>query len=180
MNLIELIGFVIAMFALFFLYIKRMREEKWRKEHPEEYEKEQQRQAEAMRAFMREVGVEVDEEDTIEEEDEYYEEVVEPPPLPVTPKSSRKTPTAPKPTEIKEPLFPKHKTQVQPRHIEAELRARTKRFEEQLTSSSWKGKIEHEMKRKRPSRGKQSLKGKSLKQVIIGKEIIGPPKAYDG
>lgn len=169
------------MFALFFLYIKRRREEKWRQEHPEEYEKEQKRQAEAMRQFMRQVGVEVDEESDADQWDEFEEEEeYEPPPLPVSPKINRKAQPVSKPAEIKGPLFPKHKTKVTPRYFEAELKANTKRFEEQLSSSSWKGKIEHEMKLKKSSRGKMSLKGKSLKQIIIGREIIGPPKAYDG
>ena len=40
MNLIELIGFLVTMVALTFLYFKRMKDEKRRREHPEIYEEE--------------------------------------------------------------------------------------------------------------------------------------------
>lgn len=53
MDLIQFIGFVISMLALIFLTIKRSREEKRRKTHPEEFKGEREREEQAYRDLLR-------------------------------------------------------------------------------------------------------------------------------
>ena len=62
MTFIEFIGFIIVMLALFFLMLRRARDEKYRRDHPEEFEQELKGQQLAMREFLESLNIEVEEE----------------------------------------------------------------------------------------------------------------------
>jgi hypothetical protein len=80
MNIIELIGFLIAMAALTFLYFKRLQDEKYRREHPEEFEQKQEEERRALKEIFKEMHIDLE-----EEEEEFVEKVPPPPPPPRAP-----------------------------------------------------------------------------------------------
>ena len=59
MTFIEFIGFLVTMFALIFLYLKRYFNEKKRAEHPEEYEEYQHQKEQALEDFFRSLNIDV-------------------------------------------------------------------------------------------------------------------------
>ena len=88
MTFIEFIGFIITMIALFFLMMKRAWEERYRREHPEEFEEEEAERKQALREFLQELDIDI--EDLREEEPE-----PEPPPPPPTTPVAEEAPPPP-------------------------------------------------------------------------------------
>jgi len=84
-NLIEFIGFIITILAMFVILIRRSMEERRRRQNPELYEQEEEDREKALKEFLRTMNLEVDE---IPGEEE------RPPPPPPPPKK----PPEPKPT----------------------------------------------------------------------------------
>lgn len=62
MTFIELIGFIITMFAFFLLVAKQARDERKRRENPEAYQEDEEQQQEAIKDLLRSLNIEVPEE----------------------------------------------------------------------------------------------------------------------
>lgn len=65
MNLIEFIGFVISLAALIFLFFKKVRDEKFRLQHPEEYEEELHQKEEALKEILKSMQLDVEDEENL-------------------------------------------------------------------------------------------------------------------
>jgi len=87
-NLIEFIGFIITIIAMFVILFRRAMDEKRRRENPELFQKEEENKEQALREFLQAMNIEV-------EETEVYEEPA-PPPSPPEKKLARKKPARPK------------------------------------------------------------------------------------
>lgn len=61
MDLIQLIGFLISVLAVFVLVTKKIRDERHRKQHPEEFAREEEEKEERLRAFLKSLDVEMEE-----------------------------------------------------------------------------------------------------------------------
>ncbi len=61
MNLIEFIGFIITMIAMFAILVRRSMEERKRRKDPEAYEREEEEREKALREFLRNLDVDVEE-----------------------------------------------------------------------------------------------------------------------
>lgn len=60
MSLIEFIGFIISLVALIVLYVKRVREDRYRRAHPEEFEGEDKEQGDQLRDFLRSIDMDME------------------------------------------------------------------------------------------------------------------------
>lgn len=52
MSVIEFIGFIVSMAAMGFLFLKRLKESRYRQEHPEEFDEESHAEVEELRRFL--------------------------------------------------------------------------------------------------------------------------------
>ncbi|MCB1135514.1 MAG: hypothetical protein KDK78_04515, partial [Chlamydiia bacterium] len=62
MNASELVGFLITILVLLIALTRRLREEKFRREHPEEYAEKVKKEEEAYKAFLRSLDIPIEEE----------------------------------------------------------------------------------------------------------------------
>ena len=60
MNFIEFLGFIIALFAMTFLFAKRVSEERRRRLHPEEFQYEQDEQERAVQELLESLNIQVE------------------------------------------------------------------------------------------------------------------------
>lgn len=95
MSLIEFIGFVISLAALIFLFFRKVSEERYRREHPKEFEEQEKQKEQAMKEWLKKMNIEVDEDE--EEEEEEEEEIPIPKPQPK--KMINKQPPPPLPSK---------------------------------------------------------------------------------
>jgi hypothetical protein len=93
MNLVEFIGFVVSLVALFFLFFKQVYEDLYRKRHPEKAAAREREKHARMRALLKTINPEA-EEDELEDELPRTFPRATPPPLP-----QRKPSPPPKPME---------------------------------------------------------------------------------
>ncbi len=63
MNFIEMIGFIISLGALFILAAKKALDERRRRANPEEYEREERAQAERLKAFLKSIDGDMEEDE---------------------------------------------------------------------------------------------------------------------
>jgi len=160
MNLVEFIIFFVTMFLLFLLFLKRAAEEKYRVEHPEEFEEERLEEEAALREFLQALDVEIEE-----------------PKPPRPPKS---------PTEkLKPKASPKPKPQLIPNKdvVQGGVLADAHYQEPYKTDKMQFGKMHvlhnraYNIKGKGTSNIRDLIFGlKSKKDLILLNEIIGPSK----
>jgi hypothetical protein len=60
MDISQLVGFIISVIAILFLVRKRVKEEKHRKEHPDQYENEQLKQQEQLKGFLKSLDIDME------------------------------------------------------------------------------------------------------------------------
>lgn len=149
MNLIEFIGFLISLLAVIVLMTKRRQIERYKKEHPEEFEKEELQKEEALKAFLKTLNIEMEEE-------------------------KKATPAPPAVNHPKRTEKPK-KTKSQP----------TPAMQLPLQKGSWKNNLKPQtieyqvIKLGRNPRVRNILKNApSLKEMVLYREILGPPKSF--
>lgn len=162
--MIEFITFTVTMLLLFFLFMRKAREERYRKEHPEEFAEEQTEQKEVLRELLEslEIGLEGE----------------KPPPPPPPEEAEKPMPSPPirpviKPAPL--PALDKHKLRAKFEEPFVDpykkLEIKIGRLEEIQKDAFKIGEEEH-------SRILTSFKGlKSPKEMIILREILEPPIA---
>ena len=185
MTFIEFIGFLIAIIAFFFLMAKQAREQKRRREHPEEYEEELEEQEAAIKKLLQSFDIEIEEEPAKKS----------PPPPPV-PEGA-----GPPEVEIPRERLSDEGAEKDKRHLEAELRRMWKKpkistklpelgegreevfrkpHKEYRGALVEKREEAYEIRKQEKSRAQKVLGGvSSLKNAVILREILGPPKAFD-
>lgn len=153
MNFTELIGFIITLLAFFLLVGKQARDEKKRREHPELYENEEQEQQEAVNELLKSLNIEVDSEILPPKKEE-------PPPPPLV--EEKKPQKAPVPRRL------------------MELDRKDVYVEHYSKSAILDHGNAYAIQKEGYSRIKQSLKNShTLKDAIILKEVLGPPKGLE-
>jgi hypothetical protein len=183
MTFIEFIGFIIAIVAFFILMAKQAREQRKRRENPEKYEKELEEQEETIKKLFQSLDIETEE-----------EPAKEPPPVPER--------AGPPEVEIPRERLSDERAEKDKRHIEAELRRMLKKpkispklpkfiegggmifkkpHEEYRGSlSEQSSKDAYKIQKQETSRIQKVLgETGSLKNAIIFREVLGPPKAFD-
>lgn len=78
MAVVDLVTFILIIALMIFLFVKRLREEKYRREHPEEFVEEERRREEALKEFLKSLEIELEEEELVP---------APPPPPPEMPRS---------------------------------------------------------------------------------------------
>lgn len=63
MSIAEFFGLIISLLAIFFLLYKRIREERYKREHPDEYKKKQRKQEENLKLFLKSLDIDVPDEE---------------------------------------------------------------------------------------------------------------------
>lgn len=169
MSLIEFIGFIISFFAFIILSLRRMKE---RKNQPlEAYEEEEEQSEdddEALRNYLRSIGVEV--------------EPKRPPPPPPKPVPQRKLPPVHRP--LSSPIENKrlvtniesksYASTIQEQRLESQVETR-----ELVTSTNAPAYEVHITEQKQISGVDELINSlPSLGSLVIINEILGPPKAY--
>lgn len=169
MSLVEFIGFVISMAALIFLFFKRVSEERYRRQHPEEIAEEEHEKELALKEFMKTMHIDIGE-----------EEKIVPPPKPVATHPSRPPaipivkknipPKQAKRKEEKEAFKPTYDRE----HDDFEKRLLSKSFHKKSESSS-----AYEVKRLiYNSRGNDLIEAlPSKRDMLIYREIFDKPLA---
>ncbi len=152
MTLIELIGFIITMAAFFLLIAKQARDERKRRQNPEAYEEEAEREhQEAIKDLLRSMNIDIPEEQPESKKPE-------PPPIP----------------EIKTPPQKPEKAAVS--HFKTH-----KSFKDHYAlRKSFDHGDAYAKRKMQQSKVKQMLRGSdSLKQALILKEVLGTPKGLE-
>ena len=180
MNLIEFIGFVIAIIALFAIMIRRSLDEKRRREHPELYEHEEEDRERELKEFLRTLEIDVE------------EPPPPPPPAPPPPeeKPVKKRPARPKRLvrdayELERRIEKYEKTKgIESRTLESEVGETEFRELGQeivtgdlfLQTGLGAYEIVEEQKSVRVAQLFENLEDPS--QMIIHREVLGKPKAF--
>lgn len=182
MNIIELIGFLIAFIAMFMLLFRKAKEDRRRREHPEEYRKEIEEQEKAIREFMKSIGQEVEFE---EGEEAFIEEepvaAPAPPPPPRKPETSHRRVRENYKLETAIEDYRK-KTAIEKRKFQPEITESL--FEdlgadivsEELTSESLQRAYEIREEGKALRTNKVLNELRSPRDMVIIHEIFGKPK----
>lgn len=185
MTFIEFIGFIIAMLAFFVIITKQAREERRRRQQAEEYEGESERQDEDLRELLESLDIHPGKEPP--------KQVPPPPPLPERAGSPevKVSPEKPAYEGIEED---KHlieaglrsewkKSKIGPikYEIEAEKEEAFRDYYAKEAPKRGRPVPHHEdaymIRRKQQTRVQKALKNvDSLKQAVILREILGPPK----
>lgn len=188
MNMIEFIGFIVSIVALIIIAVRRSMEERRRRRDPVAYEKEQERKRQALRQTLREMHIDIkedDEEDVhyIDDEDDEDEDVVVP--LPPRIKMPVITKTAPhrtvKDNYAPQPALAVYKTRsaVEERHMITEFEKEEKIAFRDVVSKDMQMDDAYEIRVVSDvSMGSKVLKAlPSLKEMVILHEILDRPKA---
>lgn len=175
MSVIEFIGFIVSMAAMGFLYLKRLKENRYRAEHPEEFDEEQQAEVEALRRFL------------MSGRQETGESVSQ---RPVSPAAASRTPPPRKPVARQSPpASPAFQSSMEGYRQAAEMERRAqpssgaKRVamsaDPYADRSSGYAEAKYEVDHfQRDSRaGALIRQQRSLQEMFILKEILGPPKS---
>jgi len=152
MTLIELIGFIITMAAFFLLIAKQARDERKRRQNPEAYEEEAEREhQEAIKDLLRSMNIDIP-----EEQPEHRK--AEPPPKP----------------EI--PLPPKEPKKAAVTHFKTH-----KSFKDPYAfRKSFEHRSPYNKRKEQQSKVKKLLRDTdSIKQAVILKEVLGTPKGLE-
>ncbi len=118
MDVIQFIGFVITMLALIFLTIKRTREERRRKTHPEEFKGEKEKEEQEYRDLLRSLDLPIPPELDIETKKSPPNSLPRPPPA-----SSSAGWRAPEPKRMVQPSF-KYQANLDARHQKTRIEQR--------------------------------------------------------
>lgn len=182
MNLIEFIGFVISLIAMGFIIIKRFMEQRHRLQHPEQFEESDEEKQKALKEYFHSLGVEIDDNEHFSPPQKIPSKKHPQPPL-LKPAPS---PQIPKKNEQKNFQF---KSNIESYRPESKIEKRKFKtsverenfgsFEDRLLSPEFRGgedpyKIVQKVTQPRIEKLVKELP--SLKQMIIIREIIGPPK----
>jgi hypothetical protein len=161
MTFIDFIGFVIAMLAFFILIGKQVREERKRRQNPEAYEEEsEQHQQEVVRELLRSLNIEVP---AVQQE-------AKPPPPPAKPSYDRDLNTQ-KEVEISSTPAPRKTVHSSQRSVFKDPYLIRKKADHQEA---------YLIKKQKASSAKRILgKDLPLKQAILLREILGPPKGLE-
>ena len=182
MNLIEFIGFVSTIIAMFVILIRRSMIERRRKENPELYQQEEEDKEHALREFLHSMNIEV-------EDKQVYEEPAPPPPPPEE-KPIPKKPDRPKRLvrdtfELERRIEKYEKTRgVESRSLE-ETEVGKIEFRElgqeivtdDLFLDTGIGAYEIDQKREEPRVRKMLENLKHPSDMVIYHEVLGKPKA---
>lgn len=190
MSVVEFIGFVVSLAAMIFLFTKGLWEQKQRREHPQEFAEKEKRKDQALKKLLNSLDIDEDDE---EEDEEELSRRSQPAKVP----SALRKSSPPIQTQLtKKPKGPssdkfQFKSSLDSHHQESAIEKRTlktairdpyrDRIEEEILSSEFrKGEISaYEIVDVK----QQSVASKiihdlpSLKDMLIIKEIFGPPKS---
>ncbi len=151
MNFTEFIGFIITLLAFFLLVGKQARDERKRRQNPELYEEEQMKQQEAVKELLKSLNIEVDSEMLPPQE----EEVPPPPPEEIKP-------------PVKKPPVPRRLAEFDRKDVYKDPYAMKNQFKHEKP---------YQLKEIQQKHIKKLVKKSgSLKDAIVLKEILGPPK----
>jgi hypothetical protein len=178
MNIVEFIGFVIVMIAMFIIFARRAFEERKRRENPELYQQEDEDKERALREFLRSLNVDVEDAEELKPE---------PPPLPPEPQK-KPQPAAKLPRrdfKFDSSVETYEKTKgVRSREFESDIEDRELSiYEADLVQSDIFRKheegayviIEDQYRRSRAGRLLRDLK--DPRDMLVYHEILGKPKA---
>lgn len=171
MTFIEFLGFIITLVAMFFIFIKRFREERARRLNPKEFaEKERQKQM-ALKKFYRSLeGHMVDEEEEVEEHEEIEEE--EHVHRPKIKKKRPPHPNLPMPQYVAPEMISKPYQSEGAADRQSQVKGERRQYRsDRLTTYEV-------VRQRRHSRGGKLIKEQtSLKDILILKEILDKPLA---
>lgn len=149
MSVIEFIGFIISLVTMFFLFFKKLYDDRQRRLNPEEYAKKTKERERQLKEFWKSMDVNMDQNDDRDEEDE--EDKPQPPPHPIVP------------PPIKKPMA----SLPHSRPLATENRSLSDTFHTDNAYKKQKG---------RPRAFYLARRHQSLRDAIILKEIIDKPK----
>jgi len=189
MTAVEFIAFTIAFLALTISFIKRQYDEYQRRQYPERYQAEEEQKEEVLREFLRSLEIDGEGEELMPQRPPKKRK---PPPPPVS-KKIAKRPTksrTSKRTVGKEFTFHsklddqyEKKTALEQRYLETDVGQRFQEgYGEQIVSRGFRADQEagaYKIREKeQPSQAACLLdEQKSLKDMVIFREVLGPPKA---
>ena len=190
MNFVEFIGFIVSLLAMFFLFGKKVRDERLRKQNPEKYAAEEKRKEMALKKMMHSLQLS-QEEEVDEEPDE--EELEEESRAPIRRPQSFQRPVAAPPAPVvarqERPRFQsaleqdRYQSSIAKRAPLTSISREDQRFEKSLSKYSFSGGMDsapaYEVKRfSSESRGEKLIKQlPSRRDMLVYKEIFGPPMA---
>lgn len=174
MSLIEFIGFIITFFAFIIMSVRRMKEKRQMEMNPHEEEEDD----EALRDYLRSVGIEV-------------EERPKPPPPAPRIEQIQPVPNIPRvnPSYYEKPEF---KTNIEDRKFKT--RIEDKKLKTHVENREYRSKIEDKdyvgtiseapayevhSSDERLSKVDLVINNQSLENLVISNIILGPPKAYE-
>lgn len=162
MNMADFITFVVILALMIFLFVKRLYEDKYKREHPKEFAKQQEEREKALRQFLRSLELEG--------------EAIEPPPEPkpeppeLPPTKSTEPKKLPVAHIARDPFARSEKLQRMPYHAPLGMRAANIALGRQF------GKEYEVIVREQESRARDLIANqRTLKDAIILSEIIGSP-----
>ncbi|MFQ5728901.1 MAG: hypothetical protein ACE5GN_00885 [Waddliaceae bacterium] len=207
MTFVEFIGFIIAIVAFFFLMAKQAREQRRRRENPEQYEEELEEQEVAIKKLLQSFNIEVEEEPATKPPPPPAPEGVGPPEVKIPcerlsdegaekdkqhieeplrqmwkkPKTSTKLS---KLGEGREEVFRKPHEEYRGGLVEERREEVFRKPHEGKRVKLEELKPDHEeaykIHKQKKSRAKKILgELDSLRNAIILREVLGPPKAFD-
>ena len=206
MDIVQVIGFLISLLVLFFFMVKSIREERYRRQHPEEYRKEKEEQTKKLKEFLRSLEVDMEDQDQ-------FKAPAKPAPPVLPARSKQKKGSAqtkneavgskPKSDDTRTSIADwSLKTNIEERQLKTNIEDR--QLKTNIEDHQFKTTIEtryhdpfgqrvvpldvrkqaaapsyHVIGREGDARGKKLLSSlKSPKQMVILHEIIGKPKAF--
>ncbi|MCB1111908.1 MAG: hypothetical protein H7A37_03280 [Chlamydiales bacterium] len=180
MNLIEFIGFIVAMVALVWLSTRQQIERRRREKNPELYEKQQQEKDRALKEMLRSMNLEL----VQDQEEEEDEEFLPPPPVSVEQKKTTVHRSVGKSYDFEAELEEHHlKTSLEKQKMTSSFDDRYKKQRQPIISegfripaelSPYAIRVENET-----SIAEEKIKQlDSLQDMVIINEIFGPPRAF--
>lgn len=181
----DLIGFIVSVFVMLFIFGRQIFSQRRRQQHPEEAELEDRKQKETLKQFLKSLDVEMDELDEEEEMEARRRPPVlkkQPPPPPrieEKPKTHRKVQDDFRfQTKVEQRRF---ETAVEQRRLETAVEKRKRDFGANIISHDLLHAYDAyaHAKTQQPSKATNLVsKLGSKKEMVILHEILNPPKAF--
>ena len=179
MNFVEFIGFIISIVAIIFITIKRYRDEKYRRQHPELFQETEEEKQQALKDFLSSIDIDLN-----DEQFSAQQRPVVPPPPPQASSASHKISKGPKGEDFYFKTNIEHyrpETKIEKRQLKTAIEERhLGSFEDRLLSPEFRKNHDSAyeiVEFDRQPRIQKLMEGlPSMQQMIIIREIIGPPK----
>lgn len=181
----DVIGFIVSVLAMLFVFARHIFSRRYRQQHPQEAELEDRKQKETLKNFLKSLDVEMDELDEEEEMEArrplplLKKEPPPPPRLEEKPKSQRNVQDDFRfQTKVEQRRF---ETSVEQRRLETAVEKRKRDFGANIISPDLLHSFDAyaHAKAQKPSKAANLVSRLgSKKDMVILQEILNPPKAF--